>query len=462
MSAVATDMSKYSTAEIIKYQQETFDDPVGWSKRLFGVDLWSAQAKIFEALRDNKQVTVRSGNAIGKTKLAALATHWWLHSNYPSYVITTSSSWKGVEKVLWPEIRSLASSSNINLGPVPLNTEYRLADKWGAFGVSTNIPENFAGFHNPGGVLVIVDEGSGTEQDILDAIYGVTSDDASRILMIGNPLRPSGAFYKSFIVGDWKRIRVSSLDNPNVVEDRVVIPGLATRKWCDDRLKDWGKNSPAYQARVLGEFPSSDDDTVIGLALVEAALQSDLKPKDSDTVVIGVDVARFGDDLTVLQTVQGKYAHTPIKAASTTVTATAGMVIAEMRKWSDDKILNVNVDEIGIGAGVVDILHEQGYHKVRGINVAMPATDNVRYANLRAEGWYLTRDWLEAGGRLPRDEGLEGSLAAPRYKITSKGKIALEPKEQTKKRLKRSPDEADALVLALLPPPKERVLQIFL
>ena len=109
-----------------------------------------------------------------------------------------------------------------------------------------------------------------------------------------------------------------------------------------------------------------------------------------------------------------------------------------------------NMDMVGGGGGVVDLLRDLGYHQCIGINVGKEAHDPEHYFNQRAEGWFGLRDWIRAGGRIPDDRSIIGSITAPKYKYGPKGQLKIEPKEDIKKRLGRSPDEAEALMLALM------------
>ena len=115
--------------------------------------------------------------------------------------------------------------------------------------------------------------------------------------------------------------------------------------------------------------------------------------------------------------------------------------------WEPDEVV---VDEIGIGAGVMDRLREQGY-RVRGVNVGTSARDSQHFANLRAEGyWNLRQLVMEGSLSLPADNELVGQLAGLRYSFNSLGRVVIESKEEMRRRNTPSPDKADALMLAFV------------
>lgn len=440
------------------FHWQNYMDPVGYCRAVLGVDLWYKQRQIFEAVRDHNFVSVASSNAAGKSFLASCLVPWFLQTRPLGYVVTTAATWKGLEKILWPEIHRRVNGARDKglrrLGHL-LKTEWNIAPQYGAFSLSPREPEGFGGFRTSYGVMVIVDEASNLPEDKHDAIMGLCSMSLVKVFYIGNPLRPSGPFYETFKSPSWKTFHISAFDVPNVIHGRDIIPGLATQQWVETRRNEWGENSPAFKARVMGEFPDGGEDALIPLYLVENAIQrgGDYEEDGANSdapITLGVDVARFGDDATVIQAVQGKVAFEPQKYYKQNTMATVGHVVRAIKELNPSR---VNVDDIGVGGGVTDRLVELGYGSiVHGINVADAPNDAERFLNRRAEAWWQVKEWLESGGMLPDDRGILGALTAPKYKFASNGTIRLEPKDETKKRLGRSPDEGDALMLALLNP----------
>lgn len=423
--------------------------------RELGRDVWWRQAEALEMIRDHDRVAIASANACGKSYLAAGTVPWYLLGRPLGYVVTTGASWTGLSKILWPEIhRLIAGARNRDLAQLGVlnDLEWKIRPQWGAFAVSPKEAENFAGFRTPHGVYVVVDEASALTEEMMEAIEGLCSSEGSKVLLIGNPLRPSGPFYNAFRSREWATMHISALETPNYLTGRNIIPGLATRKWVEGRRREWGEGSPAWMSRVLGQFPLDAEDVLISLYLAEkAAARSQTAVIDEDAPVdIGVDVARFGDDATVIQVVQGKVAFAPERHYKRDTMEVAGLVVEAIRAFNPRR---VNVDDIGVGGGVVDRLLELGYGEiVSGVNVAEAALDDERFMNKRAEGWWMLADWLRKGGAIPNDRGIIASLTAPKYTYSSKGQIKLEVKEKTKARLLRSPDEGDALMLAVYNP----------
>lgn len=434
-----------------KWLAHNMVDPCAFMRDVLGVQLWGAQSQIVKALAKHDRVAVASANAVGKSFVASCLVPWYLCTRIPAYVVVSGSSWRTVSKVLWPEIRQRVRGAKppvCDMGTL-LKTEWDIADQYGAFTVSPDAPENFAGFRTRHGVMVIVDEASALDYETLDAIEGLCSTKGSKVLLIGNPLRNDGPFYDVFHSPVWHCMHVSAFQSPNVRVGKNVIPGLATREWVQQRFDDWGEGSPTWQARVEGRFPEAAEDAIIPLWWAEEAARRPKSKTDyHGPVRIGVDVARFGADKTVIQVVRGRVALMPQVYAKTSITEVIGLVKRAVVKYGPDR---VHIDDVGLGGGVTDALDEAGIDCV-GVNVAKPAVDSARFHNLRSEAWWRMREWVDAEGVLPHHRGLLGALSAPRYKLDSRGRIALESKDVTRKRLKRSPDEADALMLALCEP----------
>ncbi len=447
------------------------------------------QSEVVEAVRDHPRVACYSSNAAGKSYTAARIAIAYLESHSPGYVVTTSSSWRGVDKVLWPEIRRALIYAPYQLGGTLLKTEWQRGPQWGAFGVSADVAENFAGFRTENGVLIIVDEASAIEQEIMDAINALAAGKDSRILLIGNPLRPSGPFYEACRSDNWHTLHISAMDTPNVAAGREVIPGLATREWVEDRKADWGENSPAYQARVLGEFPDMAEDTLIPLFWAEAAMErpihwykctkckyrevygelsdgrecsecgATMEPiaLDRSALHMGVDIARGGSDRTVLlirDDVAVRHVETHLHKS---LMDTAGRVQRLADDWGVSPE-RVHLDDCGLGGGVTDRLLELDFG-VHAVNFGAKAHDSKRFANSRAESYWGLRDALDPTRHeiplaIPREYSAlahECTIARLAYKST--GQIKLESKDDIKKRLGRSPDEADALALTYVAAP---------
>jgi hypothetical protein len=360
---------------------------------------------------------------------------------------------------LWAEIRRQHQQSRIPLGGNVLRTQIRIGDDWFALGLSTDEPDRFQGFHSAH-LLLIFDEAAGICREIWDIAEGQMAGSFARWLAIGNPIAPSGPFYDACRNPVWNTIRISCLDSPNVRDGRVTYPKLVTPQWVEDRRREWGEESPLFQSKVLGEFPIASEHGLIPLSWLWAAQERAAGNVivSSDERRIGVDVACSGADATVYLLREGSAVRDVEEHRNLSTMETVGRLIMFVGRhqvpWEQ-----VFVDVIGIGAGVVDRLREQN-RRVQAINFGCSARNSKKYANVRAESYWHVRDALKPDAAAPmvipaRFGRLVSELAAIEWKVTSAGKILVEPKEDIKVRLGHSPDYADALSLTYASPRPE-------
>jgi hypothetical protein len=339
-----------------------------------------------------------------------------------------------------------------------LDTRWELSEDRYAMGLSADTADQFQGFHSPN-MFIVVDEAEGVSEDIYEAIEAIMTSAEPRLLLIGNPTTVTGSFRRAFYQERhlYHTVTISALDCPNVEDGKVVIPGLTTAEWVQERLETWGEDNPIYRARVLGEFPDQADDSLIKLSDVEAAVQRDLSlvadteagASGDEEVALAVDVARFGSDRSVILRRRGDCVEEIRTFHDMDTMQLTGWVVSAIKEFGPARIY---VDEIGVGAGVVDRLREEGYN-VRGVNVARSARQDNLFANLRAEGYWRLRELFAAGRiSIPQDNQLMGELAALRYTYDSQGRVLIESKESIRQRGLPSPDKADALMLAFLEP----------
>ena len=431
--------------------------PLAFARDVLGVRLWSKQEEILTALPSRRRVAVKSGNGLGKGYCAAVAVLWFLYYHDPGIVLSTAPTFRQVRHILWRQVHRLYRGAADVLGGKMLDTRWELSDDRYAIGLSADSADQFQGFHSEN-MLIVVDEAEGVSEEIYEAIEAVMTSASPRLLLIGNPTTVTGAFRRAFHQERnlYYTVSISALDSPNVKQGRVVIPGLATPDWVRERQETWGEHNPIYRARVLGEFPSQEEDTLIKLSDIEAAVHTpdasgtaDRPREGMGEVVLAVDVARFGSDSSVILRRRGDMVE-EIKAYHGLDTMQlAGRVMAAVLESSPYRTY---IDEIGVGAGVVDRLKELGYD-VRGINVARRARQDKQYANQRAEGYWRLRELFESGRiSIPSDSQLVGELAAMRYDYDEHGRVRIERKDTMRRRGLPSPDKADALMLAFLEP----------
>lgn len=303
-------------------------------------------------------------------------------------------------------------------------------------------PEAFQGMHQKH-MLLIADEASGIDNVIFEAGAGAMSTPGAITVMTGNPTRTSGFFFNSFhgAKNNWWTRKVSCEE---LIEEGAEY---VSKTFPAEIANDFGIDSNAYRVRVLGEFPTTEDEQVIPFELAEAAVERDVVPTDIYRTVWGLDVARFGDDKSALCKRRGNTVLEPVKWwQHKDLMQTTGIVKYEYEE-AEDKPSEILVDVIGLGGGVVDRLYELGL-PVRGINVAESASAKDIYARQRDELWFKARDWfLKRDCSLPDDGMLLGELVAPLYSFTSSGKMQVESKSDMKRRGFKSPDLADAFVL---------------
>lgn len=445
-----------------RLSRPTRDTPVEFAREVLGLRLWSRQEEILRAAFEHPRVAVRSGHKIGKSTSAVALALWFASDSEQrpgARVVMTSSSARQVRTILWRELRRLYRPARERLGgelhKVP-DAGLVWDDGREILGFSTDEPEKMAGVSGAH-VLFIVDEASGVPEEIFEAIEGNRAGGA-RLVLFSNPTRTSGAFFDAFNSKRqfWRGLKVSSEEAAAVTPS---IPGLATRAWVDEKAEEWGRESPIFAVRCRGDFPEQGECAVVSLASLEASRSRfDAREHRCDGALdVGVDVARFGDDETVVALRRGPRAF-PLRAlAGGDGPDTAGRVLeAIATERRGEEHVRIKVDVIGVGASVFDSLSRIAPDGVEviAVNVAERALDEEHYAKLRDQLWFALRDWIRDGGELPDDGKLEAELLAPEYSFDSRGRYVVESKDETKRKLGRSPDRADALALSVIQPPR--------
>ena len=438
------------------------DDPVAFARDCLGVHLADHQQRVLQSLAEHPRTAVRSSHGMGKTFTAAVAAIWFLYTRPQSRVVTTAPTWRQVSVLLWREIARLHAGARIPLGGEMLQTELRLGPEWFAIGQSSDRPEQFAG-HHARHLLLVVDEASGVDERIYEAAEGFLTGADARVLLIGNPTQLAGTFHRAFTRDRsiYATHQLSALESPAITGTEQMSPEVLARfpqeEWVDRMRKLYGEASPVYAVRVLGEFPSQAEDTVVGLGSVEAAQQRTLDATSSP-LVVSCDVARYGADETVIATREGPVVRIADVARGRDTMSTTGAVLRVARdlhgRYPAERV-RVVIDDAGVGGGVVDRLREQAPDWVEvepflGGQAPAAADRKTETPNRRSEAWFAFADQLPEIDLDP-DEQLLADLVAPRYRLDSAGRRVVEPKAETKTRLGRSPDRADAVLMALAP-----------
>lgn len=453
-----------SLSEALDYY---YDHPVSFFEDIleFKPDEW--QRAVLNDLQESNRVSVRSGQGVGKTALEAGAVLWFLTCRPYARVVATAPTMQQLYDVLWAEIAKWLDQSKVKSILKWTKTKiYMIGDeeRWFATARTAVKPENMQGFHEDH-MLFVVDEASGLTDPIMEAILGTLTGIDNKLLMCGNPTRLEGVFYDSH-TADRDKYRCHKVDSRK--SNRTSKDNI------DMLIRKYGADSDVVRVRVYGDFPKRSLDALIALETVEQAIDNKLPDadiKNATRLSIGCDVARFGDDSTVITPRIGMKVFDQQKYSKNDTMETVGNIIATYRKYQDAypqiAECRVKVDDTGVGGGVTDRLIEVAKDgglpiTVIPVNNGSSATDDFYY-NLGSQLWGNLKELLEKSMsatmqgkppvlQLPKSEELTKQLISRKYKMSSTGKIQLERKEDMKKRGLESPDCADSLTLCLYEP----------
>lgn len=478
-------------------------------KNVLGAECEEYQTRILRAIVEHDRVAVSAAHDVGKSWTLARVVIWFALTHPYSKIITTAPTGRQVEKILWSEIRSAHTRAKFPLGGRMLNTEWKITEEgsWFALGFSPSneastgegqgTQSTFQGFHAPS-LMVVFDEATGVKPALWTMAEGLLTSHGVKFVCIGNPTSTQSDFFKCFSNRAWHKIKLSCFDSPNLLLNGItnketlqaeidycreldddafmlrmksyaVIKGyLLTLRWVVEKALDWGVDSALFMSKVLGEFPEEGDNVLIPLRVVEEAQRRSyeaMQPGQRKT--IGVDVARFGSDSTILTRMNGWQVTKKKVLNKRATTEVVGQIVALCAEEMPDVIV---VDETGVGSGVVDQLEElraegtriHAHVEVRGVQFGASAhlcneegcqhtkdCDKAKYLNEKARMYtYLEKDMRERIA-LPDEEVYLSELPSIQYKFTSKGQRNIESKDEYKKRTGRgSPDHGDSLALA--------------
>ena len=427
--------------------------------KVHGPEPW--QADILGRIRDGLltpnqaiQTAVASGHGIGKSALVAWIILWAISTMPDTRGVVTANTENQLRTKTWVELakwyRLFIAKELFEYSATKLcASDPEHADTWRIDMVpwSERNVEAFAGLHNKGRrILVVFDEASAIPDNIWETTEGALTDEDTQILwcVFGNPTRNTGRFKECFPGGKHANVWTT-----RTVDSRTVSITNKTQiqKW----LNSYGEDSDFFKVRVKGEFPRVGALEFISREMAEEAAKRDDSPSNKlFPLVIGVDVARFGDDETVIVARRGRDArtHPAVRLRGLDTMQVASRVAQLSDQLGADAIM---VDGGGVGGGVIDRLRQLRYHvfevqfgaKPDGINTVDPGT---AVANKRAEIWVAMREWLRGGVIEDRPDLVE-QLASVLYGFNANNAIQLERKEDMKKRGMASPDWADALAV---------------
>lgn len=469
-----------------------FDWGVGELENFSGPDKW--QTAFLKDIRDKLQglrsdeetvndalfYATKAGHGVGKSA----STSWiilWLMSTRPHFSgVVTANTRDQLTRKTWREVeiwrRRCITGHWFKYNATSLHHVVH-KDTWRTDAIpwSEHNSEAFAGMHNAGrGQAIIFDESSGIADIIWEVSEGAMTDPDAFWFAFGNPTKRSGRFYDCWhkFARRWHKFTVDSRE-----------AAVANKKRIAEMIEDWGLDSDYVRVRVLGEFPHQDVATLIPAEWLDSSLYRPVIGTDRYRPIWGLDVARFGDDRTALAKRRSRALMEPIIFWQ----GLNLMQIAQRIKtiWEDtdldDRPSAICIDAIGVGAGVVDRLNEmvaEGHFDgtmIIGINVSESASVHDKFSRLRDELWWKARTWFEKldvsmkmdieqrhkwilegneedyfadpSNRMARRSPICDELRDILFSFLPNGKIKLEPKQDTKERLGRSPDGADAFVL---------------
>lgn len=432
-------------------------NPARWARERAGIHPWSKQVEIMESVRDNPRTAVQSCHSTGKTYISAGVVSWWVDSHPPgeAFVLTTAPTGDQVTALLWREINRLHGKAGL---PGRTNlTQWYLPNETGeelvAFGrkPSEYSEAAFQGFHAKY-ILVVKDEASGVPKPLWNAAESVASNKHARILVIGNPDVPEGEFYDACQEDSpYHVIKIGYHDTPAFTGEQVpeeVLDVLISPEWVESRRSAWGEESALFQAKVLGQFPTGDHDPW-RIIPETAAAKCRFLEQEGDTHVAGLDVGG-GGDRTVLIERRGNATGRKFSFQSDDPIKSVNELVDTIREWG---VPTINMDTTGIGWGVAGSLRKALKKDGVTINAIHFSQKSRRKEclNKRAELWWNGRQLAREGrwSLASLDDDDVSELTAPRYELdkTSR-KIKVEAKADVVKRIKKSPDVADAVLLA--------------
>ena len=444
-----------------------YDDPVAFAEdmlNIFTLDPW--QKEHLMDLTKYTRLSTKSGQGVGKTYVEAIAAVWYLATRPDCRVVCTAPTRQQLIEVLWAELASVIRESL--MAPVLEWTATKVYMKgqkmtWFATAKTSNRPENMQGFHSDY-MLFIVDEASGVSSDVLEAIQGTLTGFENILSMYGNPTKTSGTFFESHHgdAGAYKTRTINSEDSPRTSEHNI-----ATLK------KKYGEDSDVYRVRVKGDFPRGEPDAFISLSSIAEAQNRELPPgyqwgnnRDHEIgkyelltiphdaeIAIGVDVARFGGDETVIATRTGLVSWPLESFMGQNLMQTVGQVLIRARQLAKTygRTIRIVIDDTGIGGGVTDrlneVLEETG-ESFDIVPVNFASKGNDFYEGIVSLMYGHFKEEILDEVVLPKDDEMTAQFSVRRYKVVSKGRIKIESKDELKRRKFPSPDRAEAVILS--------------
>lgn len=424
----------------------TESGPDTWQRDVLG-DLGRHAA---EDLGRALQIAVASGHGIGKSALVAWIILWFASTRDHPQIVVTANTCTQLNTKTWRELAKwhrLAINHHWFEWTATKFTHVLYPETWFACAIPWNVhrSEAFAGAHEKY-LLILFDEASAIDDRIWEVAEGAMTTAGGLWIAFGNPTRNTGRFRECF--GKFKHRWLT-----RQIDSRAAkkAQGEKIAQW----IEDYGEDSDFVRVRVRGVFPRAGSHQFIGLDLVHAAQKYTASAYEHAAKIIGVDVARHGDDQTVILRRQGQKVWKPKRLRISDLMRIASLVAEEIDDFQADACF---IDASGIGWGVYDRLRQLNYKRLHPVQVGEAANDPRRFYNLRMEIWDHLRSWLKEGADLPDDDQeLADDLTGPEYGFDAKERLQLEKKEDMKERGLASPDAGDALALTFTAPVQPRL-----
>lgn len=447
------------------------DHPVEFVEDVIGATPDKEQADILRSVAKNQLTSVRSGHGVGKSTVEAWTVIWFMSTRPFPKIPCTAPTQHQLFDILWAEVskwmRNNKAISNDLIWTKEKVYMKGYPEEWFAVARTASKPDALQGFHADD-VLYIIDEASGVDDDIFEPVLGALSTPGARLLMCGNPTQLSGFFYDSHTKNrsSYATFHIDGRNSSRVSKDFVQTI-----------IRMYGEDSDVFRVRVAGEFPLQEDDIFIPLSLVEKSIMTEFSPRIKPLLIhIACDVARFGDDKTVIgykidekvEFWKKRQGQDTMKTADDIILLGEHLANRYHLKPETDPEIPIKVDDGGVGGAVTDRLRqikrsdperfwwiavypvkfgERRKHKYYyDTTTIMYATVKELLQPYDAQGKKKTVDLI-----LPNDPDLVAQLSGRKYGLTSDSKIKIESKDEVKKRGQPSPDEADCVLLLCLP-----------
>lgn len=497
------------------------NDPARFGREILGENFTPDIISVMESVRDNPVTVARSANATGKTHGAARIAVWFYKVFPGAQVYTTAAPPEdNLKRLLWGEIGKVAvknpdlfsgdrvNSMHIARSPFEFITGVAIPTNTS----STEQEARFSGKHAPY-LLFVVDEGDAVPQGIYNAIKGCMAGGHARMLIMFNPRSRSNVLARMEREGSANVVELSAFKHPNIVLGQEIYPGAVTRETTLRRINQmtrpltqyeqpdarcyqvpdflvglvghsdagepfpplvggWRRiEDPIFSYMVLGQYPAQASNQLISEEWIDNArarydaykvIHGEKPPADIKAIA-GVDIAEFGIDSNVMFLRYGGWIHPAFTWGDMDVIASADRIISILEGYMPN-VRAINIDAIGVGAGVAPAIRQKFNRDVfpNGVKSSEKPTEKPvgiggeimgTFGTLRDQMWWAVREWLrkDPGAMLPPDERLREELLVATYEnIPNKG-VKVMDKARMKELLARSPDRADALCLCFAP-----------